>query len=108
MKDIAVLETADQAAAAEEKRQMLRRRRMRAYVRKYLLLFIGAIITAVGLEIFLVPNNIIDGGVVGISIMLSAITDYPLGMFILLLNLPFILIQRYNRQRIMRILAAKK
>ena len=82
MKDIAVLETADQAAAAEEKRQMLRRRRMRAYVRKYLLLFIGAIITAVGLEIFLVPNNIIDGGVVGISIMLSAITDYPLGMFI--------------------------
>ena len=90
MKDIAVLETADQAAAAEEKRQMLRRRRMRAYVRKYLLLFIGAIITAVGLEIFLVPNNIIDGGVVGISIMLSAITDYPLGMFILLLNLPFL------------------
>ena len=49
MKDIAVLETADQAAAAEEKRQMLRRRRMRAYVRKYLLLFIGAIITADGL-----------------------------------------------------------
>ena len=27
---------------------------------------------------------------VGISIMLSAITDYPLGMFILLLNLPFL------------------
>ncbi|MEL7570683.1 MAG: YitT family protein, partial [Eubacteriaceae bacterium] len=28
-----------------------------------LFLFIGSILTAVGLEIFLVPNNIIDGGI---------------------------------------------
>ncbi|MFA6849543.1 MAG: YitT family protein, partial [Selenomonadaceae bacterium] len=64
---------------SEEKRKLRHKKRVRAYVVKYVSLFIGAIITAVGLEIFLVPNNIIDGGVVGISIMLSAITDYPLG-----------------------------
>lgn len=90
MKDISALEAIDPVLAAEEKRKLLQRKRMRGYMKKYTFLFIGAIITAVGLEIFLVPNNIIDGGVVGISIMSSAITGYPLGMFIILLNLPFL------------------
>lgn len=60
------------------------------YVKKFLLLFIGSIIAAIGLEIFLIPNNIIDGGVVGISIMASYLTSLPLGAFIILLNLPFL------------------
>lgn len=60
------------------------------YAKKYLMLFLGAIITAIGLEIFLVPNNIIDGGVIGISIMLSHITHLPLSLFIVVLNLPFL------------------
>lgn len=59
-------------------------------VKKYLMLFIGAILYAVGLEVFLVPNQIIDGGVVGISIMLSHVTGLSLSMFVVLLNLPFL------------------
>ena len=59
-------------------------------VQKYAMLFLGAIITAVGLEIFLVPNNIIDGGVVGLSIMASHLSGLPLGLFLVLLNLPFL------------------
>jgi len=59
-------------------------------VKKYIYIFIGSIITAVGLEIFLIPNNIIDGGVVGISIMFSAITGLPFGAFLILINLPFL------------------
>lgn len=54
------------------------------------MLFFGAILYAVGLEIFLVPNQIIDGGVVGISIMLSHITGVSLSIFVVLLNLPFL------------------
>lgn len=54
-------------------------------------IFIGAVLMAVGLEIFLVPNNVIDGGITGISIMLSHITGFRLGIFIFLLNLPFFL-----------------
>lgn len=57
---------------------------------KYLMLFIGSILAATGLEVFLIPNKIIDGGVVGISIMLSYISHYPLGLFIFLLNIPFL------------------
>lgn len=60
------------------------------YVRKYLYLFIGAIIAAVGLEVFLIPNHIIDGGVVGISIMLSAVTGIPFGVLLIVINLPFL------------------
>lgn len=55
-----------------------------------LFITLGAIIAAFSLEGFLVPNRIIDGGVVGISIMLNTITTQPLGLFIFFLNLPFL------------------
>ena len=61
-----------------------------AYLKKYLTIFVGAIIAAIGLEIFLIPNNVIDGGVVGLSIMASYVTDMPLGIFLVVLNLPFL------------------
>ncbi|MBY6036540.1 YitT family protein [Fictibacillus nanhaiensis] len=57
-----------------------------------ILITIGAILMAVGLEIFLVPNHVIDGGIAGISIMLSHVTGLKLGLFLFILNLPFIFI----------------
>jgi uncharacterized membrane-anchored protein YitT (DUF2179 family) len=57
---------------------------------KSLLMFMGAALVSVALEIFLVPNNIIDGGVVGISIMLAHFIHIPLGIFLFVLNLPFL------------------
>lgn len=65
------------------------------YFFKFLFLFIGSTLAAIGLEFFLIPNNIIDGGIVGISIMVSYLSNYPLGMFIVVLNIPF-LILGYN------------
>jgi uncharacterized membrane-anchored protein YitT (DUF2179 family) len=55
-----------------------------------IMITLGAILMAVGLEIFLVPNKVIDGGVTGISIMLSHVTGFQLGIFLFLLNLPFV------------------
>ncbi|MDN4527674.1 YitT family protein [Fictibacillus fluitans] len=49
----------------------------------------GAALVATGLEIFLVPNQIIDGGIVGISIILSHLTGWKLGLFLIVLNIPF-------------------
>jgi uncharacterized membrane-anchored protein YitT (DUF2179 family) len=51
---------------------------------------IGAILMATGLEIFLVPNHVIDGGITGISIMLAHVTGWKLGLFLFILNLPFV------------------
>ena len=59
------------------------------YIKKYLIILMGAMIAAIGLEIFLIPNNVIDGGVVGLSIMASYLTNMQLGVFLVLLNLPF-------------------
>jgi len=59
---------------------------------KYLFLLVGSLIAAVGLEVFLVPNNIIDGGIVGISIISSHLTNIPLGIFTFALNIPFLFI----------------
>ncbi|WP_420330235.1 YitT family protein [Paenibacillus contaminans] len=58
--------------------------------RRAFFIMLGAALMAVGLEIFLVPNNIIDGGVVGISIIVSHVSGLPLGIFLFLLNLPFL------------------
>ncbi|PLR89966.1 hypothetical protein CVD19_22990 [Bacillus sp. T33-2] len=64
----------------------------RKVVQRVILITLGAILMGVGLEIFLVPNHVIDGGIVGISIMLSYITKWDLGLFIFLLNIPFFFI----------------
>ncbi len=61
-------------------------------LKRYFFLFVGAILASIGLEIFLVPNNIIDGGIVGISIITSHLTNLPLGLFIFVLNLPFLIV----------------
>jgi uncharacterized membrane-anchored protein YitT (DUF2179 family) len=52
----------------------------------------GAILMGVGIEEFLVPNRILDGGIVGISIILSHLTGFKLGIFIFVLNIPFFFI----------------
>jgi len=62
------------------------------FLYKYALLLIGSGVAAVGLEIFLIPNNIIDGGIVGISIIASYMTNIPLGVFTFVLNIPFLFI----------------
>lgn len=62
------------------------------YCKKYLFVTFGAFLAAIGLELFLVPNQVIDGGIVGISIMLDATTSMSFSALLLLLNLPFFLI----------------
>lgn len=59
-------------------------------VTRIFMVIMGAIVMAVGLELFLVPNNVMDGGIVGVSIIASHLIGLPLGLFIFILNLPFI------------------
>jgi uncharacterized membrane-anchored protein YitT (DUF2179 family) len=61
-------------------------------LRRIIFLFIGAALVSVGLEIFLIPNQVIDGGIVGVSIILSHLTSINIGLFLFLLNLPFLVL----------------
>jgi len=54
--------------------------------REYLLSTIGAVLTAVGLVSFLIPHNIACGGASGIAIVLSAITNIPIGILLYFIN----------------------
>ncbi|MFK7694939.1 YitT family protein [Paenibacillus sp. HJGM_3] len=62
------------------------------FLKRAISIILGAAFVSVGLEIFLVPNNIIDGGIVGVSIIVSHLSGLPLGIFLFLLNLPFLFI----------------
>lgn len=53
---------------------------------------LGGIIVAFGLEAFLIPNGFLDGGVTGVSIILAKFIDIPIGVFLGVLNLPFIVL----------------
>jgi uncharacterized membrane-anchored protein YitT (DUF2179 family) len=59
-------------------------------VKRATLVALGSIFAAVGLEYFLIPNHLLDGGVTGISIIASYLTKLPLGLFLILFNLPFV------------------
>lgn len=63
---------------------------MKTIIPRLFFLAIGAFIAGFGLEGFLIPNNMIDGGIVGVSIMLSYLTKANLGILILCINIPFI------------------
>lgn len=72
--------------------KMHKRKSKHQLIQNLIIVPIGALLSAIGLEIFLVPNHILDGGITGISIILAYVTKLPLGLFLGLLNLPFILI----------------
>ena len=88
MSDLASANTAE----IMQKKTQHKKLTPRQILQRGLLITIGAVLMAVGLEIFLVPNNVIDGGITGISIMLSYITGLKLGIFLFVLNLPFFFI----------------
>ncbi|MEG0855213.1 MAG: YitT family protein [Terrisporobacter sp.] len=57
----------------------------------YVFITIGIIMAALALEVFLIPNKIIDGGITGISIILSYITKPNVSVFIIIINIPFLI-----------------
>jgi len=67
-----------------------RRTRKTQIFKRLVFLTLGAVLFALGLKGFLVPNKIIDGGIVGISIISSTLTDTTLALWLFFLNIPFI------------------
>ena len=61
-------------------------------ISSYVILMIGAVIAAFAVEEFLVPCTILDGGIVGISIMINNLKGISLGAVTLALNIPFLIV----------------
>ena len=65
----------------------------------FIMLTFGSILAAFALETFLIPNTILDGGITGISIIISKLTSFPVSLLVLILNIPFVYIGYKNLGR---------
>lgn len=59
-------------------------------IKDTLFIFFGIFAAAFGLESFLLPNRFIDGGATGISLLVSEVTEIPLAVLIIFVNVPFL------------------
>ncbi len=56
------------------------------------LIGLGIISATFGLKGFLIPNHFIDGGATGISLLIATLTNVPVYVLILCINIPFIIL----------------
>lgn len=68
-------------------------------VLSFFMLTLGVFLAALALETFLIPNTILDGGVTGVSIIISKLTEIPISLLVLVLNIPFVYIGYKNLGR---------
>ena len=71
---------------------LITREKLPGIVRDYVLMTIGAIFIALALNIFLVPNNVVFGGLTGIATILFSLFGWPIGVTSLLLNIPLFIV----------------
>lgn len=65
---------------------------MKKVVLAYIGIAIGALLMAVGISLFLVPNELSTGGFSGISLITYYLFKFPLGITMLILNIPLLII----------------
>jgi uncharacterized membrane-anchored protein YitT (DUF2179 family) len=57
-------------------------------LRDYGLLTVGALVQAASMDLFLVPGKVASGGVSGLAQVLNHYTSWPIGMMVLVMNVP--------------------
>lgn len=65
---------------------------VQSVIKDVVLIVLGIFSAAFGLEGFLLPNQFIDGGATGISLLITELTSWPLPLVIVLVNLPFLIL----------------
>ena len=60
------------------------------WLKKYIIITVGAFVYAAGVSLFIDPNNMAPGGVTGISVILSRVIPVSTGTLIMLLNIPIL------------------
>src|SRR5215471_15296640 len=81
------------------KRAMQGRKNALHVVRDIAFLLAGVLSAGFGLRGFLIPNDFIDGGVMGISLLIHEKTNFTLAFLIIIINLPFIILAWHQINR---------
>lgn len=56
--------------------------------RKYAIIIFGCLLIAIGTDFYLVPYKVLDGGIIGIALILNYLFSYRIGLVILLFSIP--------------------
>lgn len=64
---------------------------LKLFIKDSLIIIVGIACAAIGLEGFIIPNGLLDGGVTGISLLFARITGKDVSIFIFIINIPFII-----------------
>ncbi|PWS29799.1 YitT family protein [Pedobacter paludis] len=62
------------------------------FIKELLLIIAGVTSACFGLKSFLMPSHFIDGGVTGISLLISTLTGFKLSYLIVIINIPFVIL----------------
>ncbi|MBS1774191.1 MAG: YitT family protein [Bacteroidetes bacterium] len=68
-------------------------------IKDILYIVAGIIFAGFALKSFLVPNNFLDGGLTGMSLLIHEFLHFNLGISIIVLNIPFIIMGGYQINR---------
>ncbi|MGB1042955.1 MAG: YitT family protein [Tenacibaculum sp.] len=66
--------------------------KLKTEFKNYVFILLGSVILAIGVVGFLAPNKIATGGTSGLSIVLNYVTKIPIGVLLLMMNIPLLLI----------------
>ena len=70
------------------------------YIKDFILIVSGIVSAGLGLKGFLLPNDFIDGGVTGISLLTAVLTGIPVSLLIIIINVPFIIMGYFQVSKI--------
>jgi uncharacterized membrane-anchored protein YitT (DUF2179 family) len=65
---------------------------IRRHIKDVIFILLGVAMASIGLKGYILPNNFLDGGAMGVSLLLEMLTKIELSYLIILVNLPFIII----------------
>ena len=58
----------------------------------YVLILIGALVQALALRLFLIPSDLVGGGVSGLAQLIHHYTKFPIGLMVLIGNIPLFIL----------------
>lgn len=61
-------------------------------INKLVMILLGSLIYSLSVNIFIVPNKLLSGGIAGVSLIIQYITGIPSGVFTLLINIPIFIL----------------
>ena len=76
----------------QDKADFVKKLVLRRNVKDFFFISVGVVMASIGLKGFLLPNNFLDGGAMGVALLIEIVTHLPLSIVVLVVNLPFVII----------------